>query len=148
MKKLEYSIDIQSTQEEVWHKMLDPENYIEWTNVSWPGSFYSGKWQQGEDIRFIGKDGSGTLARIKKLVPYETVKADHIAVLHPGGIEDKDSDVAKGWIGTEETYIFTSNGNATKLKVEILTNPDWEQMFNDGWPAALAKLKEMCESKN
>jgi hypothetical protein len=30
--------------------------------------------------------------------------------------------------------------------VEINIYPDWEKMFSDGWPKALAKLKEIYES--
>ena len=148
MKKLEYTIDIQSSQKEIWEKMLNKDTYVEWTNVSWPGSFYKGKWEKGEKLRFISEDGSGTLAQITELEPYRKIHADHIAILEKGGIEDRESDVAKGWIGTQETYIFTPKGNGTHLKVEMLINPDWEKMFNDGWPNALAKLKEICERKN
>jgi hypothetical protein len=77
--------------------------------------------------------------------PYDYSFAKHIAVLNPGGIEDRDSDVAKGWIGTTESYSFTEQNDVTELKIELTINPEWEKMFSDGWPKALAKLKEICE---
>lgn len=148
MKKLEFTIDIQSPPKEVWEKMLNKDTYLEWTGVSWPGSDYKGKWEKGEKIRFASEDGSGTLAEIKELEPYKKMHADHIAVLEKGGIEDTKSDIAKRWIGTQEVYFFAPKGNATNLKVELLVYPEWEKMFTDGWPNALKKLKEICERKN
>src|SRR3712207_8485703 len=46
----------------------------------------------------------------------------------------RSSDVAKGWIGTTESYTFTERNGKTTLTVEINTNPEWASMFNDGWP--------------
>jgi hypothetical protein len=31
------------------------------------------------------------------------------------------------------------------LAVEMIINPDWQKMFDDGFPNALKKLKEICE---
>ena len=146
MKKLEYSIDINATTEKIWTTMLSPETYAVWTNISWPGSFYQGNWKQGENIRFISENGSGTLAAITQFEPYRYILANHIAVLLPGGAEDRESEMAGSWIGTTESYTFTGKDNTTHLKVEMTVNPHWEKMFNDGWPNALAKLKEICEA--
>ena len=33
----------------------------------------------------------------------------------------------------------------TDLTVEMIINPDWQKMLNEGWPNALKKLKEICE---
>jgi uncharacterized protein YndB with AHSA1/START domain len=146
MKKLEYNIAINATRQKVWSTMLEKETYKQWVDVAWPGSYYEGEWKQGNNLRFITPDGSGTLVTLLKHLPYELSHAKHIAVLNPGGVEDRDSEVAKGWIGTTETYTFTEAKGVTELKVEIDTNPDWAAMFHDGWPKALAKLKELSES--
>lgn len=145
MKKLVFEKLINAPVEKVWKRMLDRETYIEWVGASWPGSTYTGKWEQGEKISFAGEDGSGTLAEIRQLRRNELISATHVAILLPGGIEDRTSDLAKNWVGIVEEYHFESKGNATLLTVEITTNPEWEQMFNDGWPAALDKLKEISE---
>ena len=73
------------------------------------------------------------------------ISAKHIAVLLQGGKEDCDSDVAKGWIGTMESYTFNEHNGETDLTVEMIINPDWQKMFDDGFPNALKKLKEICE---
>jgi uncharacterized protein YndB with AHSA1/START domain len=145
MKKLEYKINIKASRKKVWETMLDKETYKQWVDVAWPGSYYEGEWKEGNNLRFITPDGSGTLVTLIKHKAYELSYAKHIAVLNAGGVEDRESDVAKGWIGTTEAYTFTEAKGVTELKVEINTNPDWAEMFNDGWPKALSKLKEICE---
>ena len=148
MKQLIYPISIRASKEKVWKTMLSPDTYSKWTAASWPGSFYEGNWQEGEKIRFIAANGSGTLVLITQLQPYEYIAAEHIAILLPGGIEDKSSKSAKEWIGTKENYRFTETGDAVLLQVEIIINPVWEQVFNDGWPNALLSLKNICEGND
>lgn len=148
MKKLEFKIDIAASRQKVWETMLNPETYKKWVSVSWPGSSYEGNWKQGENVRFVSPGQGGTMANIVELRPYEYILANHIAVINSDGTEDRDSDVAKGWIGTTESYTFTEKNGNTELKVQINTYPDWEKMFKDGWPNALAKLKEITESLN
>ena len=145
MKTLEFSIQISSDKEKVWATMLHPETYKEWVSETWPGSFYEGIWEPGEEIRFISPGRGGTLATISELRPYECIQAEHIAVINADGSEDRESEVAKGWIGTEERYTFTGHNGKTEVKVRITTSPSWEKMFSDDWPTALSKLKEVCE---
>lgn len=145
MKTLEYNIDINAGRQKVWDTMLQRETYKQWVGASWPDSDYEGKWEQGQEMRFGSPGQGGTLAQITEVRPYEYLHAEHIAVLNSDGSEDRDSDMAKGWVGTTEAYTFTEENGKTALKVDIKTNPAWEEMFNDGWPGALAKLKELCE---
>ena len=143
---LEFKITINATARKVWDTMLEPESYKRWVQVSWPGSHYLGKWKQGEEIEFLSSSGEGTLAHLAEISPYEVIAAEHRAVILKDGSYDNTSDVAKGWIGTTETYRFTEKNSKTEVKVEINTNPEWEKMFNDGWPNALKKLKELSEA--
>jgi uncharacterized protein YndB with AHSA1/START domain len=145
MEHLEYKIVISAPAKKVWDTMLQEETYKQWVAKSWPGSVYEGKWAKGEKIRFIGPDGSGTLAELIEFKPYEIVFARHIAVLGPGGMEDRTSDVAKGWIGITEAYRFAEHLGKTTLTVSIETNPAWSDMFNEGWPGALEELKKIAE---
>jgi uncharacterized protein YndB with AHSA1/START domain len=148
MKKLEYKTEIAAKREKVWKTMLEQDSFREWTNVSWPGSRYEGNWKQGEDIRFIGGEGQGgTMANLVEVREPETVRAKHIAVINADGSLDRTSEQAKGWVGTTEEYFFTEKNGKTEVKVVINTTPAWESMFNDGWPNALNKLKEICERK-
>jgi uncharacterized protein YndB with AHSA1/START domain len=145
MEKLEYKIVISAPARIVWEIMLQEQTYKQWVAKSWPNAFYQGNWANGEKIRFIGPDGSGTLAELVEVKPYENVFARHIAVLGPGGVEDRTSDLAKGWIGTTEGYKFTEHHGNTTLTVSIETTPEWSKMFEEGWPTALEELKKITE---
>ena len=145
MRKLEFSIHINAPKKLVWETMLNPTTYKEWVNVSWPGSSYEGKWQGGETIKFISPGQGGTAAQLIEFQQYDHVTAKHVAVVNADGTLDTTSEIALGWIGTIERYTFIEINNKTELKVEAECTPEWEPMFNDGWPGALEKLKEMCE---
>src|SRR6266700_3509754 len=109
MKKLLFSIDIAASRQKVWNTMLNAATYPEWTKVSWPGSYFEGTWKQGENMKFISPGQGGTLATIAEQKPYEFILAKHIAVINKDGSEDRDSKIAKGWIGTTESYTFTKH---------------------------------------
>ncbi len=81
-----------------------------------------------------------------QLKPDEFIQARHIAVPGPNLSEDRLSDAARGWIGTIESYTFLAKTGNTELTAEVQTNPKWEKMCIDGWPKALARLKEICGS--
>jgi uncharacterized protein YndB with AHSA1/START domain len=145
MEHLEYKVVISAPAKKVWDTMLQKETYKQWVAKSWPGSFYEGKWAKGEKIRFIGPEGSGTLAELVEMKPYERVLARHIAVLLPGGVEDRTSDVANGWVGITEEYRFAEHLGKTTVTVFIETSPQWSKMFDEGWPTALEELKKIAE---
>jgi uncharacterized protein YndB with AHSA1/START domain len=145
-KELQFTVTIDAPRQKVWKTMLEPASYKEWVSVSWPGSRYIGEWKKDASIRFVGGDGlGGTLATIVDLKPNELVLARHVAALNADGSEDRDSELARGWIGTTECYTFTDESGKTRVDVDIVTSAEWESMFKDGWPAALTKLKELCE---
>lgn len=82
-----------------------------------------------------------SLSAIKK---HEYLFAKHIALLLPGGKEDRESKDAKGWIGMTESYTFTEKDQHTELIIDIEAYPEWEEMMNR-WNTGLQKLKEICE---
>lgn len=127
--------------------MIQPDSYKEWVNVAWPGSYYEGKWGLNENVRFISPGQGGTLAKIVEYRPYEYILATHVAVINPDGTEDRDSETAKNWIGTTESYTFHEHDGKTELETEMNTNPEWGEMFADSMPKALSKLKEICEKR-
>jgi uncharacterized protein YndB with AHSA1/START domain len=150
MKKLHFEIKINAPKAKVWDTMLRHGTYEKWVSAGWGSSTYEGEWKRGSRIKFFGTDESGadaggTVAEIVDIKPREHVLAKHVAMLTVGGAEDTESEMAKGWIGITENYYFTEEGGATTLRVEIKTYPAWADMFRDGWPKALAKLKELCE---
>ena len=146
MKKLTFKIDIGASRKKVWDTMLNPVTFKEWANAGWPGAYFEGNWKQGEKIRFLSPGRGGTLAMLVEEKPYEFILAKHIAVIDSNGSEDRNSDEARNWIGTTEAYTFIEKNGKSRLQVEMSTAPEWEKMATDGWPKALAKLKEICEN--
>lgn len=143
--KVQFSTTINAPREKVWKTMLAPETYKKWVNAAWPGSYYQGEWKKGANLKFLSPGQGGTLANLAEFRPYDSILANHIAALDRHGNEDRESDVAKGWIGTTERYTFTEQNGSTELHVEMVTSPDWESMFRDSWPKALKALKELSE---
>lgn len=81
MKNLIYRSTINAAVKKVWEIMLAPNTYRDWVDAACLGSFYEGRWAEDEQLRFIGKDGSGTLALLQSYKPYTYISARHIAIL-------------------------------------------------------------------
>lgn len=146
MKRIQFSIAINAPKNHVWNTLLQPETYKEWVKVSWPNSTYEGEWKKGEKIRFTSPGYGGTAAIIKELIPLEYVLAEHYASVNPDNTLDTTSEDAISWIGSTESYRITEKNGISTLQVEINCNPTWQDMFQKGFPAALARLKELAEA--
>ncbi|KGO93262.1 SRPBCC family protein [Flavobacterium subsaxonicum] len=145
MKNLSYNISIAASPQKVWDTMIGQETYKIWTDAAWPGSDFKGEWKQGENLHFVGQDGSGTLATVNTFDRYNKIVLLHIAMLKPGSVVDTESEWAKKWIGSVEEYAFSAKDGITELTVNMKIYEDWEAMFNESWPIALARLKQICE---
>ncbi len=62
-------------------------------------------------------------------------------------MEDRDSEWAQKWINSLEGYNFAENSGTTDLTIEMKIYDEWEEMFNNDWPKALARLKQICEEQ-
>ncbi len=146
MKDLQFKTNIAATPQKVWEIMIGKETYKDWTNAAWPGSDFEGAWEKGQSIKFMGPDGSGTLANVTTFEPYKKILLTHIAMLQKGGVEDRDSEWAQKWVGSLEGYNFAENNGTTDLTIDMHFYEEWADMFNNDWPKALARLKEICEA--
>lgn len=150
MEKLTFTTIIKASREKVWHTMLDDATYREWTKPFNEGSRYEGKWESGSEIRFIGvdengKESGGMYSKIKEARPYEFVSIEHLGLITETGEVDTESEEVKKWTPAFENYTFNDKGGETEVFVEVDVPDEWKEMFNDTWPKALAKLKEIAE---
>jgi hypothetical protein len=80
----------------------------------------------------------------------ENRKHEFISIEHRGfivkGVEDTQSESVRAFVPAYENYRFSDEGGATRLEVAMDVTPDFEEMMNRLWPAALARLKALCES--
>lgn len=130
--------------------MLDEHTYQQWTKPFNEGSRYEGKWETGSEMRFIGIDDKGNesggmYSKIKEVRPYEFVSIEHLGVITETGEVDTTNESVKKWTPAFENYTFNDKEGATEVTVEIDISDEWKEMFNDMWPRALTKLKEISE---
>lgn len=149
MKTIYFSIEINAPKEKVWHTMLDDKTYREWTTAFSPGSYFKGDWSKGSKILFLGPDPNtgeegGMVSRIAENKKYEYISIEHMGLVKKG-VEDTTSEEAKKWAPAYENYTFKDKGNKTELLVDMDTTEDMVAMFNQMWPQALQKLKEIAE---
>jgi len=146
MEKLTFSIIINAPREKVCNTMLEKDTYQEWTTPFQEGSTYDGSWDEGNEIKFIGpieKDGvSGMYAVIAANRPYEFVSIKHLGEIKNG--EKNPWPVTEGQEGYEN-YTFKDADGGTEVLVELTVPAEWKDMFNEMWPRALTKLKEITE---
>ncbi len=148
MHKLQFSIVINAPRERVWNTMLNDETYRQWTAEFMPGSHYVGDWNKGSKILFLGPDGkgnmSGMVSRIKENRRHEYVSIEHLGFVQ-NGKEDTTSEAVKCWAGALENYTFKDLNGKTEVLVEMDTNEEYREMFENTWPKALQKLKKLAE---
>jgi uncharacterized protein YndB with AHSA1/START domain len=146
MEKITFNTIINASREKVWNTMLEKDTYQEWTVPFHEGSTYDGNWEEGSEIKFIGpsEDGvvSGMYALIAASRPHEFVSIKHLGELIDG--EKNPWLIVEGQEGYEN-YTFKDTEDGTELLVELSVPAEWKDMFNDMWPRALAKLKEIAE---
>jgi uncharacterized protein YndB with AHSA1/START domain len=148
---LHFEIIIDAPPEKVYNTMIDEKLYQEWTSEFSPGSHFIGSWDKGSKVLFLGpdKDGnqSGMVSFIKENIPNKFISIEHIGFVE-NGKEITSGPAVEDWAGAMENYTFFSEGESTLLEVDMDTNKEFKQMFDNSWPAALKKLKDICERNN
>jgi hypothetical protein len=148
MDKLNFSILINAPKEKVWNTMLNEDTYKKWTDVFSPGSYYKGDWSEGSKILFLApgdNEEMGMVSRIKENRKYEFISIEHLGEIK-NGKEDTESDSVKKWAGSHENYTFRERGDMTEVHVDLDMSNEFSEMFQDMWPKALQKLKNLAES--
>ncbi|UCF36571.1 MAG: SRPBCC domain-containing protein [Acidobacteriota bacterium] len=149
MKRLRYSITINSPKEKVWKTMLEDATYRIWSEVFMKGSHFTGDWSEGSKMLFLAPDECGKtfgmVSLIRKNRLYEFISIEHLGFLKDG-VEDTTSPEVKAFAGAQENYTFTEKDRRTEVLVELDTVEEYAGMFEDTWPRALEKLKELAEA--
>jgi hypothetical protein len=149
MKKSQYKIDIQASAAQVYKTMLDRETYKQWTAAFNPTSDFEGSWDKGATILFTGisKEGKkeGMVAQIQENEPNRFVSIKHLGILD-GDKQITEGPAVEGWAGALENYTFSEREGLTTVIVDVDTNEEYLNFFDETWPKALAKLKELSES--
>ncbi|MGL6049979.1 MAG: hypothetical protein ACRC16_08270 [Aeromonas salmonicida] len=147
MKKLTYSIKINKPVNLVFEKLIDKSVYPAWAKAWGEGMTYEGEWKEGQHISFFDKTQGGTKVLVEHVVPNETIRMKHVAMVNPQNIEVAVTDeTMQKWIGSREDYYFRKEGDdVTTLEVIMLADEAFEEMMN-AWSQALQLFKNVCEA--
>lgn len=151
MKKLHYTINISAPAAKVYNAMLgleDKSTYESWTALFNPTSTYKGSWEKGSKMFFIGTDENGKvggmISEIADNIPNRFVSIRHYGMLD-GEKEIIEGPEVEKWAGGLENYSFEENNGTTTVTIETDTIEEFSDYFDQTWPNALNKLKEMVE---
>ncbi len=143
MKRLHYSVKINAPKEKVWHVMLDKEGFKKWTSVFAEGSYYEGKWQESERIKFLTPSGEGMSSVVEEIKPYKYSSVKHLKGIKDG--VEQTQDQSGFTYPAYENYTFIEENGSTIVKVEVDMADDYVDQMDELFPKALARLKKLCE---
>jgi hypothetical protein len=148
MKTLQFSVHINASPDKAWDAMLGDASYREWTAAFGTGSHYVGDWQEGSKILFLAPDENGVMSGMVSTIvenrPHTFLSMRHLGEVRDN-VEDTESPEARAWSGAMESYTFQPDGDGTTVSVSVDTIEELAPDFEDMWPRALAKLKEVAE---
>lgn len=151
MKKLQFTKEISASAQKVYEAMLglnDKSTYEHWTSAFNPTSTYEGSWNKGSKIHFVGTDEKGKKGgMVSEIVEHRP--AEFVSIRHYGFL-DGDTEVTTGeqvekWAGGHENYGFRETNGITTVTVDMDTTDEYLDYFNNTYPNALNKLKEIAE---
>jgi hypothetical protein len=148
MKHLQFNIEINATAEKIYSFMIDEDGFEEWVAVFSPGSYFEGSWEKDGKISYLSPDENGDIqgmiSVIQKNIPNKELFIKPIGVIQ-NGQEILEGDMVEGLDEAYENYLFQQNDNATLLTIKVAVYEELVDYFNDMWPKALKKIKEICE---
>lgn len=142
MKELRFSIGIQASRGRVWDTLWQDKTLREWAGIIDPGTYMAGELKEGNEIQFISSEnGYGVTSLVEKLVPGEFVLLRHQADTQNAGKDERE----KEWTGGQETYSLAEQDGTTTLAVAFDVPEEMEDYFNNAYPKALGRIKELAE---
>jgi hypothetical protein len=146
MTRLTFSTSINAPKDVVWRTMLEDETYRKWTSAFAEGSYAVTDWKPGSKALFLSPDGSGMVSRIAEHRPNEYLSLEHVGIVQ-NGVEDTTSAEVKAWAGAHENYTLRDTADGVTLLIEMDTDEEHKEFFEQTWPKALGALKNLSESR-
>lgn len=142
MKELQFTVKIQATNETVWDTLWGVETFTQWASVIDPQSYMKGDLIEGQQVEFISAQGGyGVTSLVAKVQAPEYLLLKHQADTQDEGAHEREQE----WTGGEESYSLNEVDGVTALTVTFGVPPTQEAYFEDIYPKALQKLKELAE---
>jgi uncharacterized protein YndB with AHSA1/START domain len=143
MNQLHYDTHIKAPRATVWKVLWDDASYREWTKVFADGSYAVSDWNEGSRIQFIDPaSNDGMSAIIEKKVPNEYMCFRHVAEIRNG----KEEPYPESQVGRERYTLTATAGDGTQLRVDLDAPEQYQAVFDDKFPKALERVKELSET--
>ncbi|MDX2302103.1 MAG: SRPBCC domain-containing protein [Microscillaceae bacterium] len=143
---MNFKILIDAPREKVWNILWEDATYRQWTSAFSEGSYAVTDWKEGSKVLFLGgEDGSGMVSMIAANRLHEYMSIKHLGVVKEG-VEDTESEEVKKWGGIYENYTLIDLNGKTELIIDMDGIEEYLDFFQEAWPKALAKVKELAES--
>ena len=144
MKQMQFVVKIQASKERVWDVLWADETFREWAGLIDPGTYMVGELKEGNGVQYISaENGYGVTSLVVSVIPNEYLLLKHQADTQDVGAREREAE----WTGGEESYSLTEQDGTTTLTAAFDVPPDLEAYFNDAYPKALNRVKELAESK-
>ncbi len=79
MKQIQFSIEIQSSKENVWNTLWNDTTFRIWANIIDEGTYMVGELIQGKTVQFLsGSSGYGVTSYIENVVQNEFIRFKHL----------------------------------------------------------------------
>lgn len=145
MKELQFSIEIHAISQRVWDTLWQDETFRQWAGLIDPGTYMVGELQEGNKIQFISaENGYGVTSLVEKIVEGEYMLLRHQADTQNSGANER----GKEWTGGSESYTLTEMDGVTTLTAAFDVPEEMEAYFNDAYPKALNRVKELAEDSD
>ena len=151
MTRFQFTTQINASAQIVYEIMLglkEKSSYEYWTAAFNPTSTFEGSWEMGSKIYFVGVDSSGKKGGIISEIE-ENRPAAFVSIRHYGFL-DGEQEITSGekveqWAGGHENYTNAENNGIATVTVELDSVDEYKDYFNQHYPIALGKLKEIAE---
>jgi len=145
MVTLHFTIHIKAASEKVWNILWQDATYRQWVSIFAEGSHAISDWKEGSRILFVGPSGDGMYSEIVLMQTPEFMSFRHLGVMKEGKEQPSDEDSLK-WSGAMENYTLLADQGGTTLTVDINVIDDFQSYFEEHFPLALQKVKEIAEN--
>lgn len=143
MNEMTFTVEINASKEKVWSTLWEDETFRDWASLIDPGTYMRGELKEGNEVEYISaENGYGVTSLVNKLIPNEYLLLFHQADTQGSGEQTRD----KQWTGGKESYTLTEKDGITTLTTIFDVPPELEAYFNDAYPKALDRVKELAES--
>lgn len=146
MNRITFAIAIQASREQIWRSMLADATYRQWCSAFQEGSYAVTDWQPGSKALFLTPSGNGMVSKIIAHRPNEFLSIQHLGFVK-NGVEDTRSAEETGFAGALENYSLSGTDGSSTLTIEMDVVDEYKSYFEETWPKALAKLKQLSETR-